>query len=81
MSLVHEKFDVWLSLVRMNELGSFYPFEDRLRDKRRSSLATNSTSKLKICINNVYLASFGRKFITDLIQLIGWTRPTCKSDF
>ena len=26
-------------------------------------------------IDNVYLASFGRKVITDLIQLIGSTRP------
>ena len=25
---------------------------------------------------NVYLASFEGKFITDLIQVIGWTRPT-----
>ena len=29
--------------------------------------------------DNIYLASFGRKFISDLIQLIGWTRP--KFDF
>ena len=33
--------------------------EDRLRDKRRTSHATNY---------------FGRKFITDLIQLLGSTR-------
>ena len=30
--------------------------------------------------DNVYLALFGRKFITDLIQLIGSTRPKFDSD-
>ena len=53
--------------VRLNEIQSsntFYPSdsdwtsEDRLRDKRRTSHGTNY---------------FGRKFITDLIQLIGST--------
>ena len=48
VSYVDEKFDFWLSEVRLNKFGSsntFYPSasdgyrtsEDRLRDKRRSS--------------------------------------------
>ena len=39
--------------------------QDRLRDKRRSAHATNYTDKVKICTlcDDVYLASFGRKFI------------------
>ena len=55
----------------------FYPSEDRFRDKRRSLHATNETNKFEICFIMYDLASFGRKFITDLIhwQLIGSTIP------
>ena len=51
--------------------------EDRLRDKRRSSHATikQINEKKKLFSNNVSLVSFGRKCITNLIHLIGATRP------
>ena len=46
--------------------------EDRLRDKRLSSHATNSANKLKkLYDNDWYEPSFRGKFITDLIQMIG----------
>ena len=46
--------------------------DDRLRDKRLSSHATNSANKLKkLYDNDWYEPSFRGKFITDLIQMIG----------
>ena len=45
---------VWMSLDRPTRsirlLQTDRTFEDRLREKRRSSYATNETNKLKICM-------------------------------
>ena len=50
--------------------------EDRHRDKRRSLHATiKQINEKNLFSNNVSLVSFGIKFITNLIHLIGATRP------
>ena len=46
--------------------------------KCRCCVCDELNEYIKNLYDNVYLASFGRKFITDLIQLIVSTRP--KSD-
>ena len=57
-------------------LQTYRTFEDRLRDNYVDLHMRRSPNlKIKNLYDNVYLASFGRKFITDLVQLIGSTRP------
>ena len=50
----------WVWIVQADRMS-----QDRLRDKRRSTHATNYTDKVKICTlcDDVFLVSFGRKFI------------------
>ena len=78
ISYIHEKFDVWLSWVRLDEFGSsntFYLSASDGYNVWRSSLRQTSifiaTNYKQNLYDNVYLASFGRKFTTDLI-LISW---------
>ena len=51
--------DVQYESIRMLQMGT--TSEDCLRDKRRSSRAANQTKNL---YDIVYLASFGKKFIS-----------------
>ena len=75
-SLLSSSAFVWVRLFGSS--NRFYPSDDRLGDKRRSSHVTNQTNKLKICLIMYIWPRLGENFLKLLygrIQLIGSTRP------